>query len=150
METNEIMYKCPKCDRLMSKAAYLLTICTSACPNCNCDMPTVYYEEFKINKGDEIEAKKDDIELSIYIKDQIAIVLKEVMGEEFERSYRDGYSRGYEEGEEAGYITGYSDAETDDSTEEYIKGFNSGYEMRKFFCTRGDTNGRNNNKYNGK
>ena len=126
METNEIMYKCPKCDRLMSKAAYLLTICTSACPNCNCDMPTVYYDEFKIDKGDKIEVKDDGIKLEIYIKDRIATIIKEVMSEEFERAYRDGYSLGYEEGEEDNSKLNYNKG--------YVRGFNSGYTMRKFLC----------------
>ncbi len=109
METNETMYKCPRCDRLMSKAAYLLTDRISVCPNCNTSI--VYFKTFKIDKGDKIEVEDDGIKLEIYIKDRIATIIKEVMSEEFERAYRDGYSRGYEEGDEAGYADGYKEGD---------------------------------------
>jgi len=58
MKTGEIMYKCPKCDRVISESAYLSSPFTGMCPICN--MSITCFMAFKIDKGDKIETEECD------------------------------------------------------------------------------------------
>lgn len=86
MNRGDVMYKCPKCDRLISEFSYLLTDSSSNCPHC--DTPIMYYESFKIGKSDDI--------------DQLTIA--ELLNREIEKIYLDGYKNGYKE---CMYLLGY-------------------------------------------
>ena len=98
MNKNDIMYKCPMCNRVINELVYTSIYGIGRC--LGCETPVIYFEPFKIDKDSKINKSPN--------MDPIMVAINKIIEEEKDKSYYKGFDEGAKCSSEKSYFEGYN------------------------------------------